>query len=231
MRLSRQFRSRQAKSGNFVSASAHQPWREEPDRTTRNRTPHPHLSRRSRKWVVQPVKRLARHLPGRRHLLSRAPICRTEDRLRTPPTTAVLRTTTPTRTTTSINHGPAGRTNFKATYHRRSWLQEVITTTRNTTGAIRRRIKGTCLTTTKRKKLEQVYKATGKKPPELNTPPLPEEFLYIWHYWCDLHGSELLSFSEMQSWAILNQIELKPFEAHALRQLDVIYFSGVNHGS
>lgn len=69
-----------------------------------------------------------------------------------------------------------------------------------------------------------MQRQTGKKPKALDIPPCPPELRYLWLYWCDIHGPELLSYTELQAWSALNQVLLTPFDVGVIRRLDVLFF-------
>lgn len=74
----------------------------------------------------------------------------------------------------------------------------------------------------------QVWKSTRVKPAQLvqleeEQGTLPDEIRYIWNWFLELKvKGEDLTFLEIKSWSELKLINLKPFEATALRMLDKI---------
>jgi len=73
--------------------------------------------------------------------------------------------------------------------------------------------------TSQRKQLEQVWKATGNIPPELELPDLPEEILYLREIFWDLWDSEGWSWNELQSYQEIFGIELNGFEIETVRSI------------
>jgi len=78
---------------------------------------------------------------------------------------------------------------------------------------------------------EQVEKATGRRPQELDVQDPPLEGLYLWEWFWDLHqgrqagmsGPASISWLDIQAWARLNLVELEPWELQAIRAMDTAY--------
>lgn len=82
---------------------------------------------------------------------------------------------------------------------------------------------------TLRDQLEVVQKTTGVVPDQLQPPcELNELFLDAWKFFLELHSSRpsnefgvsAISFSEMQSYFTLNQIEVQPWEVEIIKLFD-----------
>lgn len=80
-----------------------------------------------------------------------------------------------------------------------------------------------------KKHLLQVWKATKKKPKELeDQPPLPYETAHLWSWYLELNTKETLTFSEIEAWSRLTCKTVTAQEAEALKRLDNIYWSIIN---
>ena len=104
---------------------------------------------------------------------------------------------------------------FRATINRlESWFEQEIELAKIPKGS----------KTPLKAQLEQVYKATGKKPQqlaELQDPP--DELLYVWRWWKDLRKLDRLTFAEIESWSRLMRIDVSPWEVDLIMSLDFIY--------
>jgi len=83
--------------------------------------------------------------------------------------------------------------------------------------------------------LTQAYKASGKKPKELEESRPPEAFMYLWQWFWELDhtrdralANSPLSYQEIYYWQKLCEIKLFPWELEALRLMDKAYIKEVN---
>lgn len=77
--------------------------------------------------------------------------------------------------------------------------------------------------------MNQVWKSTGVKPPELaEEPDFPNELNYLWVWHRQLLGVQPLSMSELKAWNDLLQVELAGWEVEVLLSLDTIFWSERN---
>ncbi|KVN92535.1 hypothetical protein WK57_30325 [Burkholderia ubonensis] len=81
--------------------------------------------------------------------------------------------------------------------------------------------------TTLRQQYEAVERITGKRPPEMNGPPLPAAGAHVWRWFLDLHRGRQCGFSpnpiayhDMQSYFSLRRERPEPWEIKVLRRLD-----------
>ncbi len=82
---------------------------------------------------------------------------------------------------------------------------------------------------TLRQSLEQVERTTGVAPPELDHgKKLPEGFEYIWGWFVDIHGPEILKYQEIEAWSRCTGRRIEPAEAEILRELSIVYLGAVN---
>ena len=95
--------------------------------------------------------------------------------------------------------------------------------------------------TTRRDHIEQFCKQTGKTPEELglvedeadDTPEVPEGGEYLWGWFQELSsgrgnkgfGPIAIPWSDIDAWARIAGVPLIPFEALALRSMDVAFLS------
>lgn len=59
-----------------------------------------------------------------------------------------------------------------------------------------------------------------------NMKPPPESLRYLWNWFTVLraaHGPEPVKPSEIESWARINRVDLEPFEASTLIQMDIVF--------
>ena len=90
---------------------------------------------------------------------------------------------------------------------------------------------------TKYEHLEQVEKQTGRSPLELEsiTEP-PEPFLYIWHWFFELHGARQaggfgpnpISYSEIKAWCEAMNIFITPWEIAVIKAMDREYMQSTS---
>ena len=71
--------------------------------------------------------------------------------------------------------------------------------------------------TSQRKQLEQVWKATGTMPTELQLPPLPEEIAYLREIFWDVWNSEGWSWAELKAYQEFYDIELDGSDVYILQ--------------
>jgi len=78
---------------------------------------------------------------------------------------------------------------------------------------------------------EQYEKSTGKTPEELEDDFLSYDLLYIWNWFLELHstrtnngfGASPISYLEIGSWVMLNEIFINGFEVKAIKEIDRVY--------
>lgn len=62
-------------------------------------------------------------------------------------------------------------------------------------------------------------------------PPIPGSLRYLWNWFCDLasgRGARApLAWAEVDAWARLNGVTLRPWEARVLRRLDKLWLEVV----
>lgn len=83
----------------------------------------------------------------------------------------------------------------------------------------------------KREHLEQVEKATGKRPADLESPPFPDELAHIWAYFLDLSsarssggmGPGPITYTEIASWSNMTATPITPAEVRAVKRLDALW--------
>lgn len=71
---------------------------------------------------------------------------------------------------------------------------------------------------TLRQRLVRVWKATGEKPPELDTPALPQMLAHLPGFMAFLPSP--LTWAELESWQRQTRRRLALWELHALMHLD-----------
>lgn len=77
----------------------------------------------------------------------------------------------------------------------------------------------------------------GKKPLALIPPEFPDDLLYLWEWFIDLHGARgqgysgppPISFSEIKSWCDLMSITLSGWEVDLIKDLDKTYMRVVSN--
>lgn len=68
---------------------------------------------------------------------------------------------------------------------------------------------------------EQWSKTTGRSHPKLkNLIKLPADLIYLWRFFCELSGVELITFSEIRAYCETTNTILQPWEVKALKLLD-----------
>lgn len=73
--------------------------------------------------------------------------------------------------------------------------------------------------------LRAAWKATKRKPPELNVPEIPLMVTYLWESYLDLrNGSELITFREISAYNDLTGAKIVGRDALTVRKLDRIWF-------
>lgn len=81
---------------------------------------------------------------------------------------------------------------------------------------------------TLREHLFAVWKATRRRPPELDLPPLPAAGVAVWEWFKALDaargsngwGPNPISWADLVAWQQLAGVQLTPWEAETLRALD-----------
>lgn len=72
----------------------------------------------------------------------------------------------------------------------------------------------------------QVWKTLGRKPAQLaEAPELPHELAYIWEWYREVRGTELLTYTELHHWSMVTGKRLRGWEAELIRSLDLIAWS------
>jgi hypothetical protein len=80
----------------------------------------------------------------------------------------------------------------------------------------------------KRQHLERVEARTGRRPPELDTPPIPAWALHIVDWWGELNaarggngmGPNPIGWSDLAAWAALTGTAPSPFEVRTILAID-----------
>lgn len=91
-------------------------------------------------------------------------------------------------------------------------------------------VKGSQTGTSEKENLLQVFKQTGRLPKELaEQPRLPELFGHVWEWFTELHCSEVLEYSEIESWSRLTHRNVTASEVSILRKLSTLFWKIV-HG-
>lgn len=80
----------------------------------------------------------------------------------------------------------------------------------------------------KRQHLERVESRTGRRPPELDTPPIPAWAEHIVDWWAELNaarggngmGPNPIGWADLAAWASLTATTPSPFEVRAILALD-----------
>lgn len=86
---------------------------------------------------------------------------------------------------------------------------------------------------TRRTHLQAAWKATGRKPAELEGPELPAPLEHVWAWFLELDAARggngfapnPLGFVELRAWAGLTGAKPTPFEVECLRALDGAFFA------
>lgn len=74
-----------------------------------------------------------------------------------------------------------------------------------------------------------MWKASGKKPKQLEEQPtLPEELWHLWEWFLELNNPGELTFQEIESWSRLTCRNVTSTEAQVLRKLDRLYMEVIN---
>ncbi|WP_435406470.1 phage tail assembly chaperone [Pseudomonas juntendi] len=76
--------------------------------------------------------------------------------------------------------------------------------------------------------MEQVERAAGRRPAQLDGPELPAAVDHVWGWYLELHaarggsgfGPSPIGFTEMAAWAALTGNHPSPWEVETLRALD-----------
>jgi len=78
----------------------------------------------------------------------------------------------------------------------------------------------------------QIEKATGRTPPELDVPALPEGFEGLWGLYRRLRRTtpnrEAVSLGDVEAYSRLTGVRLLPPEVDLLRDLDALWLEAVN---
>jgi hypothetical protein len=81
-----------------------------------------------------------------------------------------------------------------------------------------------------REHFEQVEKSTGKRPPELDGPLMPECTELVWEVFCKLHstrqagmGVSPISYTEIECYCRLTGIKLYQWQLRAIKTIDDAY--------
>lgn len=88
---------------------------------------------------------------------------------------------------------------------------------------------------TARDHAESLERRHGTVPPELASRPFPEGAEYLWGYFQSMNTRRSsngytvnpLSHQEMQAWATLHDVVLRPWEAQVMDQLEILYLSTI----
>lgn len=81
---------------------------------------------------------------------------------------------------------------------------------------------------TLRAHLRAAWNATGRKPPELEVPPLPRAARAVWSVFCELDdtrggngfGVDAINEARLLSWQQLHGVRLTPWEIQQIQRLD-----------
>lgn len=63
---------------------------------------------------------------------------------------------------------------------------------------------------------------------ELKNPPLPEDLVHLWRWFSELFVGEVLTFSEISSWASLTGENPTPQESRWLRTMSVTWIKEID---
>lgn len=82
--------------------------------------------------------------------------------------------------------------------------------------------------TTVRAHLRQQAKSSGRTPPELIGPPMPERCRYLWDMFLDLNqgrsygfnGPDPLTWTQIRDWSTLMNVGLQEWEVRVIKALD-----------
>jgi len=85
----------------------------------------------------------------------------------------------------------------------------------------------------------QVFKATGKRPPELVLPQFPDSARYVWSTFNEMsagrtygmNGPNPLSWEGIKAWSDLHGIPLSPWELETIKALDMMWVRSLNEDS
>jgi hypothetical protein len=79
------------------------------------------------------------------------------------------------------------------------------------------------------------WKSTGRRPPQLDGPPCPDELRYVWGWFVELSqrrtrgmSATPLTWLEFDGWQRLTGITLTAFELDCLKGLDAEYLAQPN---
>ncbi|WP_441295852.1 phage tail assembly chaperone [Pseudomonas sp. NBRC 111135] len=71
--------------------------------------------------------------------------------------------------------------------------------------------------------MEQIARVIGEQPPELQTPPIPDELAYLLGVFFQIRRSpDPLTYTELRNWSLMTHQELEPLEVEAIMRLDAI---------
>lgn len=81
---------------------------------------------------------------------------------------------------------------------------------------------------TLRTHLQAVWRASGRRPPELDVPELPRAARQVWSLFCELDatrggngfGVDAISEARLLSWQQLHRVRLSPWEIEQIQMLD-----------
>ena len=76
------------------------------------------------------------------------------------------------------------------------------------------------------------WRQSGEMPEQLNYPSVPYELEYVWGWWVSLHATRSIgmsespiSYTEIQNWSTLLQINVNQFEVRCIIAIDSAYFT------
>jgi hypothetical protein len=76
------------------------------------------------------------------------------------------------------------------------------------------------------------WRQSGVIPEQLQVPPIPYEYTYIWDWWVTLHKTRPIgmdeghiTFTEILNWSTLLKINVTPFEVRCIMALDSAYIT------
>lgn len=74
-----------------------------------------------------------------------------------------------------------------------------------------------------REHLTKVHKITGKMPPELELPEIPQPVRHVWGWFNELYNGEPLSYTEIMNWCQLLRQKPTAAEVRLLKSVDNAY--------
>lgn len=80
--------------------------------------------------------------------------------------------------------------------------------------------------------MEQVEKATGRRPAELDVPDIPDGFEYLLSLFYALHlgrkGADPIAYEAILAYSQLNDVTLTAFEVETVKRLDMAWIGVQN---